>query len=83
MRSSARTSATAEVIPGDAKYSTVADTIRSRGVSRTGLYRLLASGDAKAIKLGRSTLVDLESLDAYLASCPPARIGASSVISSK
>lgn len=55
-----------------ALYATLKDAVRTHGVSRTTLYRLLASGDARAIKLGRSTLVDLAVLDAYLAACPRA-----------
>lgn len=40
------------------------------GLSRSTLYRLAASGDIRLIKVGRTTLIDCSSLDAFLASRP-------------
>lgn len=42
------------------------------GISRTELYRALGRGDIKAVKMGRRTLILMDSLRAYLASLPPA-----------
>lgn len=50
----------------------VAEAVRLSGISRSSLYRLLAAGDIKAIKIGRSTLIVAASLRAYLEAAPPA-----------
>ncbi len=42
------------------------------GISRSELYRLLAAGLITAQKSGRSTLIDGDSLRAYVASLPKA-----------
>jgi len=44
------------------------------GVSRSTVYRLLASGDLKARKLGRRTLVDVQHSQTWLQSLPAANI---------
>lgn len=40
----------------------VADAVRLTGISRSHLYRLIASGDVRTAKVGRSTLILMESL---------------------
>lgn len=40
------------------------------GLSRSAIYRAAASGDIKLLKLGRSTLVDVASVRAYLDRLP-------------
>jgi excisionase family DNA binding protein len=48
---------------------------RAAGVSRRTLYRELASGRLKAVKLGRRTLIPSDSFAAWLAGLPAAGIG--------
>ncbi len=40
------------------------------GLSRSAIYRAAAAGEIKLIKLGRTTLVDLASVRAYLDRLP-------------
>ena len=42
------------------------------GLSRSELYRRLAAGQVRAIKSGRTTLIDVSSLKAHLAALPQA-----------
>ncbi len=42
------------------------------GISRSELYRRLAARDIRAIKLGRRTLIVLDSVHEYLARLPSA-----------
>lgn len=42
------------------------------GIHRSSLYRALAAGQIRAVKAGRTVLIDGESLRAYLASLPRA-----------
>jgi excisionase family DNA binding protein len=58
----------------DAEALPVADATRVSGLSRSTLYRLLATGEVKAIKVGRRTLIVAETLRAYLAAAPVAVI---------
>lgn len=44
------------------------------GLSKTHLYGIARIGLVRFVKCGRSTLVDMESLRAYLASLPDARM---------
>jgi hypothetical protein len=44
------------------------------GISRSGLYRMAAAGQILLLKHGASTLVDVASLRAAVASLPRARI---------
>jgi excisionase family DNA binding protein len=46
------------------------------GLSRSGLYRLAAEGRIRMVKIGARTLVDAASVRAFLATLPPAQIGA-------
>lgn len=54
----------------DALWGTVDDVARTRRVSRFQTYKLINQGIVKARKFGRRTLIDLQSLDTYLASLP-------------
>ncbi len=47
---------------------TVSEAAQYLGVSRSKIYRLIEWGEVKAVKLGRSTQVEKESLDKFLAS---------------
>jgi excisionase family DNA binding protein len=44
-----------------------AEAARMIGISRATLYRLIAAGELHPYKLGRSTIIDLADLQAYLA----------------
>jgi hypothetical protein len=46
------------------------------GLSRSAIYRAAAAGDIRLLKVGRSTLVDMASVRAFLASLPTASIRA-------
>lgn len=45
---------------------TVSEAARYLGVSRSKIYQLIEWGEVKAVKLGRSTQVEKESLDKFL-----------------
>jgi hypothetical protein len=54
------------------RYITVKDFTVAYGVCSTTLYdRLLNTGAIKAIRVGRRTLIDVESADEFFASLPP------------
>lgn len=57
-----------------ARYRRIPRFCRHYGVSRSGIYRLLASGAIRAVKLNNATLIDCVSADTYLASLPVAEI---------
>lgn len=44
------------------------------GLSRSAIYRAAAEGKIKLLKNGRSTLVDMASVRAFLASLPDAKV---------
>lgn len=50
--------------------------VQASGLARTRLYDLIEKGDVAAFKAGRRTMIRADSLRSYLASLPPARIGA-------
>jgi len=50
----------------------IPDACRVSGLSRSEIYRRLATGDIRAVKSGSRTLILMESLRAYLASLPAA-----------
>ena len=50
----------------------IADAVTFSGLSRSEVYRQLASGNLRAVKSGSRTLVLVESIRAYLASLPTA-----------
>ena len=41
-------------------------------LTRSTVYRHLAAGDFRAVKRGRSLLINLDSVDEYFAALPPA-----------
>ena len=44
------------------------------GLSRSAIYRAAGEGKIRLVKLGRSTLVDMASVRAFLASLPDAKV---------
>lgn len=46
----------------------IPDAVRMTGLSKTKIYHLIASGDIEAAKVGRATVVFVESLNAFLQS---------------
>ncbi len=54
---------------------TINDAIEHTGIGRTVLYGLLKSGQIKAVKNGRATLILADSLRDYVANLPPAKFG--------
>jgi hypothetical protein len=61
------------------EYARVADVTRRYGLSRSRLYLLAGEGVIRFVKVGNATLVDLATVRAYMASCPPAQIRAPKV----
>ncbi len=49
--------------------------VRASGLARSRLYDLMEKGDISAFKIGRRTMIRADSLAAFIASLPPARIG--------
>jgi excisionase family DNA binding protein len=58
------------------EYGRIPEACRRYGLSRSRLYLLAGEGSIRFVKVGNATLVDLGSVRAYLASCPPAEIRA-------
>jgi predicted DNA-binding transcriptional regulator AlpA len=56
----------------DALALPIPEAQRISGLSRSEIYRRLASGDIQAVKSGSRTLVLMGSIRDYLASLPPA-----------
>jgi excisionase family DNA binding protein len=56
------------------EYGRIPEACRRYGLSRSRLYLLAGEGSIRFVKVGNATLVDLGSVRAYLASCPPAEI---------
>jgi hypothetical protein len=50
--------------------------VAATGLSRSAIYREAGQGRIKLLKLGRTTLVDMTSIRAFLASLPTANIRA-------
>ncbi len=50
----------------------LAKAIAVSGISRSQMYRELAAGRIRALKSGRSLLIDMDSLRAHIASLPAA-----------
>jgi Helix-turn-helix domain len=55
-------------------YLRIADACARYGLSRAGVYRLAGAGHIRLVKLSSSTLVDGDSLRAYMRSLPDAQI---------
>jgi hypothetical protein len=51
-------------------YATISDWTKMSGLGRTKTFELLASGELKAVKAGKRTLVHVASGVAYLDSLP-------------
>jgi hypothetical protein len=58
------------------EYGRIPEACRRYGLSRSRLYLLAGQGLVRFVKEGNTTLVDLGSVRAYLATCPPAQIRA-------
>jgi excisionase family DNA binding protein len=52
--------------------ASIGDACRVSGLSRSEIYRRLASGDIRAVKSGSRTLILMDSLRAHLMRLPPA-----------
>ena len=50
----------------------IAEAVTFSGLSRSAVYRELATGNLRAVKSGTRTLVLVDSVRAYLANLPPA-----------
>jgi excisionase family DNA binding protein len=48
----------------------IPDAVRITGLSRSRLYRLASEGSIRLVKVGGATLVDLQSVRAFLAALP-------------
>ena len=51
------------------------DAAKVCGISKTTLYRLIASGQLKAVKCGGRTIIRAEALQKFVACLPAAPIG--------
>ena len=58
--------------PVDRLAVSIPDAMAVSGLSRSEIYRRLASGDIRAVKSGSRTLILMNSLREHLASLPPA-----------
>jgi hypothetical protein len=56
------------------EYGRIPEACRRYGLSRSRLYLLAGGGLIRFVKVGNATLVDLGTVRAYLASCPPAQV---------
>jgi excisionase family DNA binding protein len=56
----------------EALAAPIPDACRVSGLSRSEIYRRLATGDIRAVKSGSRTLILMDSLRAYLANLPAA-----------
>ena len=63
-------SESAQVAGGAPICVRVSTALAMLGIRKTKMYELIASGEIEAIKIGRSTLVLRESLEAYVARAP-------------
>ena len=67
------------VSPVEPLAAPIPDACRMSGLSRSEIYRRLATGDIRAVKSGARTLILLDSLRAHLASLPAATFRAPKV----
>ena len=49
----------------------ISEACKVSGISRSEIYRRLATGQLQAVKSGRTTLILMDALRAHLASLPP------------
>ncbi len=67
------TGSNAASYPGaEPEYARIPETCRRHGLSRSGIYRLYADRKIRLVKLGRTTLVDMVSVRAFMATLPQA-----------
>lgn len=59
-------SPTATNVPQETISVRIADAIRLTGIRRSKLYELIASGDLETVKVGRCTLIPVDSLRAMI-----------------
>jgi hypothetical protein len=57
-------------IAASAKWGSFQDVEETRSISRSEQYKLIRTGRIVARKLGSKTLIDLQSVDDYIASLP-------------
>lgn len=62
-------------ITDEPSYVKIPSAVARTGISRATLYRLAGAGLIRFVKVGRSSLVDWNSLRGYLAIQPTANIG--------
>jgi hypothetical protein len=55
-------------------YATIRQFGARTGMSRWAIYTELSNGNLRAVKRGKSTLIDVQHALAWLASLPPAKI---------
>ncbi len=60
------------------RYARIPIACQLYGLSRSGIYRLAADGHIRLVKLGGSTLVDCNSIRAFMAALPAASVRAPS-----
>jgi len=58
-----------------ARLLTVPGAVAYSGYTRTGIYAALAAGEIQARKIGRRTLIEVASLDAFINRAPVAQFG--------
>jgi hypothetical protein len=63
---------TTESLRTDPLAVPIPEAVRLSGISRSELYRRLATGQVLAVKSGTRTLILMDSLRAHLTSLPPA-----------
>jgi len=72
------TEPTIHMINTTPKYATIPTWCAISGQSRTRAYAALASGELRAVKDGRRTLIDVDAGLERMRSLPPATFGSSS-----
>jgi excisionase family DNA binding protein len=55
----------------DSQLLTIKDFVSQYRISRSATYRLLASGELKAVKVGRRTMIERQCAARWLANLPP------------
>jgi excisionase family DNA binding protein len=55
-----------------AECLSIADTVNAFGIGRTKLFQLIAARHIQAVKIGRRTLVKVDSVRAFIDSLPAA-----------
>lgn len=58
------------------QYLSIRETSEIYGLGRTAIYELIGCKALKAIKAGSKTLISTETIEAYMASLPAAKVAA-------